>query len=394
MKHALIIGSGIAGPVTAIALQRAGIDSVVYEAHADSAGEGGLWLTVAVNGLDALRRLDLHEPVLACGFPTATMRLRSGTGKLLAEVPIGGTLADGTVTHTLRRSDLYRALQGEAQRRGIRFAHGKRLVAAEVDGDGVLARFADGSEARGDLLIGADGIHSRVRQILDADAPGQRYGGMGNFGGYAPGDAADGAELPPGVVEMMFGRRCFFGMTRAPSGEIWWFANPPRRSPIDRAELATTTSAQWRAQLIELFAGDAGPAAQIVRASRDPVVGANQYDMPRVPVWSRGPMVIVGDAAHAVGPSSGQGASMAIEDSLVLAGCLRDAPSITRALADYEHIRRGRVERVVAYGARSGNTKLAGPVGRVVRDLVLPWILPRVTRPAQMAWLFEHRVEF
>lgn len=200
-------------------------------------------------------------------------------------------------------------------------------------------------------------------------------------------------ELPHGVVEMMFGRRCFFGMTRAPSGEIWWFANPPRREAYTRAELAGATSERWRALLLELFAGDAGAAVEVVRASAS-VFGANQYDMPRVPRWSRGPMVIVGDAAHAVGPSSGQGASMAIEDSLALAGCLRDAPSIVRGLADYENVRRGRVERVVAHGARSGNTKLAGPVGRVVRDLVLPWILPRVTRPAQMAWLFEHRVEF
>jgi len=394
MTQALIIGGGIAGPVTAIALQRAGIGSVVYEAHADSADEAGSWLTVAVNGLDALRSLDLHAAVMACGFPTANIELRSGNGRRLAEVPIGGTLADGTLTHTLRRGDLYRALRDEALRRGIRCEHGKRLVAAEDDAGGVLARFADGTTARGDLLIGADGIHSRTRELIDPDAPKPRYSGLGNVGGYAPASAATADELAPGGMTMIFGKRCFFGMTRAPSGEIWWFANPPRRAAIERAELAAITSQQWRERLAELFAGDAGPAARIVRAATEPVVGTNQYDMPTVPRWHRGPMVIVGDAAHAVGPSSGQGASMAIEDSLVLAGCLRDTPDISRALARYEQLRRARVERVVVHGARSGSSKAPGPVGRVVRDMLLPWILPRVTRPAAMAWLFEHHVDW
>src|SRR5258708_29851944 len=115
MTRALIIGSGIAGPVAALALQRAGVDSVVYEASQESTGlAAGAWLTVAVNGLDALRSLDLHRQVMACGFPSGAIELRSGTGKLLGVVPIGGTLPDGTVTHTLKRADLYRVLSAEA----------------------------------------------------------------------------------------------------------------------------------------------------------------------------------------------------------------------------------------------------------------------------------------
>ena len=95
-KKALIIGGGIAGPVTAMALQRAGIDSVVYEAYDTSAGlDAGAFLTVAVNGLDALRTLDAHEPMLDAGFPTRNIEFYSGTGKRLGEVPIGGTLPDG-----------------------------------------------------------------------------------------------------------------------------------------------------------------------------------------------------------------------------------------------------------------------------------------------------------
>src|SRR5918998_4799632 len=104
-KKVLIIGGGIAGPVTAMALQRAGIDPVVYEAYDTSAGlDAGAFLTVAVNGLDALRTLDAHEAVLDAGFPTRSIEFFSGTGKHLGEVPIGGTPPDGTGTPTLKRA--------------------------------------------------------------------------------------------------------------------------------------------------------------------------------------------------------------------------------------------------------------------------------------------------
>src|ERR687893_1142686 len=106
-KKALIIGGGIAGPVTAMALQRAGVESVVYEAYDTSAGLGaGAFLPVAVNGLDALRTLDAHEPVLNAGFPTRNIEFFSGTGKRLGEVPIGGTLPGGSGPPPLKRPDL------------------------------------------------------------------------------------------------------------------------------------------------------------------------------------------------------------------------------------------------------------------------------------------------
>ena len=91
MARVLIIGGGVAGPVTAMALQRAGIEPVIYEAYDTSAGlDAGAFLTVAVNGLDTLRALDAHEPVLDAGFPTRNIEFFSGTGKRLGEVPIGG----------------------------------------------------------------------------------------------------------------------------------------------------------------------------------------------------------------------------------------------------------------------------------------------------------------
>src|SRR5918998_4461684 len=393
-KKALIIGGGIAGPVTAMALQRAGIESVVYEAYDTSAGlDAGAFLTVAVNGLDALRSLDAHEPVLAAGFPTRSIEFFSGTGKRLGEVPIGGTLADGTVTHTIKRADLYRVLHAEAIRRGIRIEHGKRLIDAETTPDGVVARFEDSTHAEGDLLIGADGIHSRTRRIIDPAAPGPRYTGLGNIGGFTR-DAS--VDTKPGIYAMVWGKRAFFGYTVSPSGEIWWFANPPSARELTRAELAATTTEQWRRRLIDLFADDATPAVEIIDATTGELPATNQYDMPSVPTWHRGPMVIVGDAAHATSPSSGQGASMAIEDAVVLAKCLRDLPDIRRAFAAYEGLRRERVERVVAQGARFSSGKAAGPIARVLPDLMMPVILKRVTGSSErsLAWVYDYNIDW
>ena len=184
---ALIIGGGIAGPVAAMALQKAGIDSVIYEAYAESAGlEAGSYLTIAVNGIAALRAIDLHHAVTAAGFASETITMRSGTGKVLGVVPIGGRLSDGTVTHTLKRADLYRVTQEAAAARGIPIEHGKKLVSTSNDGNGVFATFADGSVSAGDLLIGADGIHSRTRPRIDSGPVTPRDTGIGNSVGFHP----------------------------------------------------------------------------------------------------------------------------------------------------------------------------------------------------------------
>ena len=393
-RKALIIGGGIAGPVTAMALQRAGIEPVLYEAYGTSTGlHAGAFLTVAVNGLDALRTLDAHRPVLEAGFPTRNIEFFSGTGKRLGEVPIGGELPDGTVSHTIKRADLYRALHEEATRRGIPIEHEKRLVDAETTPDGgVVARFEDGTESAGDLLVGADGIHSRTRRIIDPAAPEPRYTGLGNIGGFSR-DAS--VDTRPGIYVMVWGKRAFFGYTVSPSGEVWWFANPPSVRELTRAELTAPTE-HWKRRLIGLFADDATPAVEIIRATTGELAGTNQYDMPSVPTWHEGPMVIVGDAAHATSPASGQGASMAIEDALVLARCLRDLPDTRRAFAAYEQLRRERVERIVAQGARYSSNKAAGPIARVLRDLMLPVFLKRAASSGErsLAWMYGYHVDW
>ncbi|RZK86400.1 MAG: FAD-dependent monooxygenase [Rhodococcus sp. (in: high G+C Gram-positive bacteria)] len=387
----LIIGGGIAGPVTAMAMQRAGLDPVVYEAHDHGADGVGAFLTLATNGLEGLHVLDLDRQVTGLGMDTRRMRIVSGSGKQLAEFDNGGLTSFGTPSQTLRRADLYRTLRDEALRRGVRIEYGKQLRDARLDGDRVHADFTDGTSADGDLLVGADGLRSRTRSILDPHAPDPRYLGLLNTGGFATGLTLDGE---PGAAHFHFGKRCFFGYLIHPSGDVWWFANPGRRTEPTAGELASITPEQQRTELTELFSRDAGPALQIIDATEHIIRSWSTYDLPTVPTWRNERMVIIGDAAHATSPSSGQGASMAIEDALVLARCLRDNRDTAVALAAYETARRTRVERIVAQGRRNGSGKAPGPVGRVIRDLTLPTVMRMVGRRDSLRWMYDYRIEW
>jgi 2-polyprenyl-6-methoxyphenol hydroxylase-like FAD-dependent oxidoreductase len=394
MTRALIIGGGIAGPITGIALRRAGIDAVVCEAYDRSAEDVGAFLTLAVNGLDALAALDLDGLVRDLGIDTPRFAFFSGTGKRLGEIANGPTRPDGTVSQTVKRADLYGALRDEAVRRGVRVEYGKRLVGAEPTSDGgVLARFDDGTTAAGDLLVGADGLRSRTREIIDPAAPSARYVGLLNVGGYAP---AAGAPGSPGVLHMLFGKRAFFGYLTTDDDEVWWFANPPSERELGRSDLAAMTPQSWRARLVELFRDDRTPALGIIDATTDIMVGWNTYDFPTVPTWHNDRMVIIGDAAHAASPAAGQGASMAMEDAVTLAKCLRDVSEIPAALATYDSLRRDRVERVVAQGKRNGDQKSVGPVARVIRDAVMSVAFKRMERKGTdpNGWMYEHHIDW
>jgi FAD-dependent urate hydroxylase len=386
----LIIGGGIAGLSHAIALHRAGIRSVVHEAYDRSADHRGVYLTLAVNALDALRAIDLD--VTELGFDTPRMTITSGSGRKLGELPYGTARSD-LISRTVKRADLYRALRDQAVRCGVPIEYGKRLVDAEnVDGD-VMARFADGSTAEGDLLIGADGLRSRTRTIIAPNAPGARYAGLLNTGGYARG-VSTGSE--PGMMNALFGRRCFFAHTSHPNGDVWWVANPASPTEPSPAELAAITSEEWRRRLIELFRHDRGPAVEIIRATEEVFAGWNTYDLPTVPTWHRGGMIIIGDAAHATAPSIGQGAAMAIEDAVVLAQCLRDATDRAAAFDAYERLRRARVERVVEQGRRTGGWKALGPLARLPRDLIMSFGMKHLARPGHdpSQWIYEHQIDW
>jgi 2-polyprenyl-6-methoxyphenol hydroxylase-like FAD-dependent oxidoreductase len=390
-EKVLIIGAGIAGPVAAMALQKVGIEATIYEAYQTTAHGVGLQMGLAVNGLDGLRTLGIHEAVKAAAIPTPLTVMWNGSGKCLGEVPGGTALSDRTVNVTIRRADLYAVLADEAQRRGIRTEHGKRLVDAEERGREVVAKFADGSEATGSVLIGADGMGSHTRQLIASNAPRPYYVGLIGTGGNAP---AIGLSPTPGKFHMMFGKQAFFGHTVLEDGTIWWFANLPWSKEPSQAELAAMPSAIWKPRLAHLFADDKSPASQIIQATRHDLEFLSMHSMEPPKVWYRDRMVLVGDAAHVTSPSSGQGASLAIEDALVLARCLRDRDEPSTAFAAYQQLRHERIQKVIAGARRVNNSKATGPVGRIIRDALFPLFLRWLTKPSTNAWLYNYHIEF
>ncbi|MEU4362989.1 FAD-dependent monooxygenase [Promicromonospora sp. NPDC023987] len=389
--RAIIIGAGITGPVTAMALQKAGIDATVHEAYDRTADGVGAYLNLATNGLAALRVLDIDHHELG-GFDTPALELRASSGRVLAHLPMGSDDAAGMVSQTVRRSDLYVRLRDEATRRGIPVEYGRRLVDATTREDGgVVASFADGSTAEGDLLIGADGLHSRVRAILDPACPPPRYTGLLNTGGYASGVSVDTQR---GVFTMVFGQRAFFAYINRGPGDVWWFANVPRVRAATDDELAACTPDRWRAELEHLFADDDSPALDLISATPDIIAPWNTLDLPQVPVWHRGPIGLIGDAAHAISPTSGQGASLAVEDGVLLARFLRDHGDPAAAFSAFEAARRARVEKLIAQAKRTSNQKIPNPLTRVLRDRV---ILPLVSKAAARTtrdWVTDYRIDW
>ncbi|MEV0266145.1 FAD-dependent monooxygenase [Streptomyces sp. NPDC050617] len=390
MTRALIIGGGVAGPVAALALRKAGIDSTVYEAYPRGADDVGAFLMLFANGLAALRSADALAPVADRSFPAESVEFYSRTGERLGRRPLRGSGEGGLAPRTMTRADLHRALSDEAERQSIPVEYGKRLVdAATTASGGVAAVFDDGSRAEGDLLIGADGLHSRTRTLLDAAAPGPRHAGQSTVCGRL---AHHPEAAPPGTYRMILGDRAVFGCTTAPGGPTYWFANIPGQE-LSRDGLAAVTPDQWRQRVADVFAGDDTAAAGIVAATGPDIVASNTYDIPSTPVWHSRSMVIIGDAAHATAPNAAQGASLAIEDAVVLAQCLRDLPDTPRAFAAYERLRRERVERIVAMSGRLA-----------ARD---PQAVPERTRDARTAraldrdegrggsdWIRDYRIDW
>jgi 2-polyprenyl-6-methoxyphenol hydroxylase-like FAD-dependent oxidoreductase len=391
--RALIIGAGVAGPVTGMALQKAGIDATVVEAHPRSDGEVGSYFTVSPNGLDALETVGALHVAVVDGSPTRRNVMRNGGGSVLGDLPLGTPLADGTPALTMKRSRLALRLADEAARRGIRVEYGRRFVGALRDGDGVIATFEDGSTERADLLIGADGVHSAVRRAIDPDAPHGRYVGLTNFGGVTPCSAVPGLDIEPQTWQFWFGRQAFFGAHRTPADDVAWFVNAPR-DEIGASERATTRGDAWQRWLAELFEGEANPAAVLIRGGRLELAGDNTYDLGHVPVWHRDRMIVIGDAAHAPAPSSGQGASMALEDGVLLAKALRDAGSVEAAFEAFVAARRRRVERIVAYGARSSSSKTPGRIGSLFRDAFMRVAFRYLITERSLAWMYDHRIEW
>ncbi|REE96706.1 FAD-dependent monooxygenase [Thermomonospora umbrina] len=388
-RTALVIGGGIAGPVVAMALRRAGIEATVYEAYPSTADGVGVTLTIAPNGLSALEIVGAADAVRDIGRPMHRAILSSGDGGRIGVLP---GLADLPPSLGLWRDELCRTLHDVAAEQGVRVEYGKRLVDVLEEPDRIVAAFADGTTAAADILIGADGIRSTVRRLIDPDAPTPDRAPLLNFGAAA--DTPVRAEID--ATYFVFGERAFFGYWVQPDGRTAWFANVPHPRPLSGAEARETAKDEWMRRLKDLYADDV-PARDVLAGTAvdDLVVLGSLESMPKVPHWHRGRMVLVGDSAHAPSSSSGQGASMAVESAVQLARCLRDLPDPGSAFAAYERLRRHRVEKVIDRGAKTDNSKTFGPFAKAMMRIMMPLMLKTFLNPERTLGLEQrYRIDW
>jgi 2-polyprenyl-6-methoxyphenol hydroxylase-like FAD-dependent oxidoreductase len=364
--RAVVVGGGVAGSASAIALARIGADVTVYEAYEDPAGPVGSYVSLAVNGLRALDTLGCLPPVQAAGFPVARQRMWSGRGKLLGDVARGRRPEDPLLSVTIMRADLVTRLRAAALEAGARIVVGQRL-----DGP------ADERAADADLIVGADGIWSPTRRALDPAAPAPAYSGLYSVSGTS-------AAVPDGLAtdgfNWIFARHGVFIYLPAPDGTVWWTAQVSAAEPPDDPAAVDVPA------LTALFGGEA-QAAAVLRAATS-VRGANLGHVLK-PVTRRhdGRIVLIGDAAHPVG--AGQGASIALEDAVVLARHLAAAGNaIPAALAAFDAERQPRAGKLASMETSNRDAKTAGPIGSRMREMIMPLVFNRFYENAT-GWLYD-----
>jgi 2-polyprenyl-6-methoxyphenol hydroxylase-like FAD-dependent oxidoreductase len=269
-----------------------------------------------------------------------------------------------------------------AKRAGVDCRLGCPLLGLTEDDEGVTLTIPGGIE-RFDCVVGADGLRSSVRRLAMPDLPGPVYNGLVGTGGIV-----DLPQIAPtgGLMRMTFGRSAFFGYIKAPDGPVHWFDSYP--APAQPGE--SDSPQRMAAALHARHRDDPLANAEITRAITALDRVYPDYDMPRLSHWSTNRVGLMGDAAHAVTPHSGQGASMALEDALVLAGCFAAETTLWTAFRRFEALRRGRVAAAIALGRQGGQQKKAqSALALWLRDLILPRVLPLGQRAQERLFAFR-----
>ncbi|WP_329111124.1 FAD-dependent monooxygenase [Micromonospora sp. NBC_01699] len=320
----LIVGGGIAGLATARALRLAGFRPEVTEWQSTPmAIAGGIYLPG--NAARALRELGLDSPVRPLGQVIARQRFLDVRGRRLCEVDLGLLWGGVGECRALPRAELHQVLLTAA---GGEVRYGTAINTLELIRDAVTVTFDDGRQCEYDLVIGADGRHSTVRTLAALGGPARPVGQV-----VYRSVVTGGPRVTDWTV--LLGHHCAFVVVPMGAGRLHCYAD----------ETCADLPDDPIARLRERFAEYGGPVPAVLDAIRSVRVGlSDEVELGR---WSRGRVVLVGDAAHATAPTLAQGAAMALEDALVLARALVAADTVGEALDRYESRRRPRTKWVL-----------------------------------------------
>jgi 2-polyprenyl-6-methoxyphenol hydroxylase-like FAD-dependent oxidoreductase len=298
------------------------------------------------------------------------MAFRNHHGRLIG---LAHTARAGCAVNVMR-AVVHRTLRDEATRCGVDVRYGKRLTGIAEAGREVIASFDDGTTEVGDFLVAADGVHSRVRACILPEHATPRDTSMISIGGFcAPGVAPPTDPDDAGRLTFMVGPRYQLGYSKMSAAQWGWWCHAHAADSDERAALMTMPCDALRDRMLERYRGWSAPVEDFIGSTegwlRTPI-----HDVPSLPTWSRGRVLLIGDAAHAMSPAGGQGASLALEDAMLFGSLAADrATPIEDAMAKFEQLRRRRAEQMVAQGFENDRRSLRelGPVGMWMRDRVL-----------------------
>jgi 2-polyprenyl-6-methoxyphenol hydroxylase-like FAD-dependent oxidoreductase len=359
----VIVGAGIGGLTTAIALRHSGIDAVVLDkaARAEDLAKGAgvhLWS----NALRALQHIDLGEQVAAIGTQVTAHRYLHWQGRQLGELDLaalGGEI--GAPSVGVSRPELHRLLLETLGTEALRLD--AELIGFEQNTQRVVARLADGGSERGDLLIGADGITSMVRRQLHGPAQ-PKYSGITAWRGIT--DYTD-PMIPIGEMRIYWGPGARILHYHVSGQRLYWLAlvkSPPR---------VPDPAAGRKAAVQEVYRGWPAHIQRMLTATApEAILRTDIVDRDPLQHWGFERTTLLGDAAHPMTPDMAQGAGQAIEDAVCLARVLKHAADPATALREYEQRRMTRANEFVKTSRIVNRMSLleAAPL-RAVRDNVV-----------------------
>ncbi len=334
--HVSIIGGGIGGLAAASALQRQGIQVTVFERNPELR-EIGAGLTLWANGVQVLRHLGLANTLAAVSAPLTRFECWSWRGKRLGSMRLD-TIERlvGAPSIGIHRADLLRLLAGEVSQGSIHL--NAYCVGFRPEQGTIISHFANEQQQQTDLLVGADGLHSVIReQLLGKEPP--RYSGYTCWRGVA---VFEDQHVSPGISSETWGRGRRFGMLPIGNGRVFWYAT--HNCPAGEQDRA----GERKSRLSRLFGGWREPIGRLINATDEEAILRNDiFDRRPVRHWGSGRVTLLGDAAHPPTPNLGQGACQALEDALVLAGCLAEQHEPVAALRAYEARRMKRSAAII-----------------------------------------------